>query len=72
MTHTMTRNQIESIITDLAKEYIANYGTTDAVALARDYWYVRDEIEQNRDEDACVTLNDYTRWISSTMNDARK
>jgi len=68
----MTRNQIESIITDLAKEYIANYGTTHAVTLARDYWYVRDEIEQNRDDDAGVTLNDYTRWIASTMNDAKK
>lgn len=68
----MTRNQIAAIIADLTKEYIANYGTTDAEALARNYWYVRDAVEQNRDEKLGITLNDYTRWIASTMNDARK
>jgi hypothetical protein len=67
----MSRNQIASIIADLTKDYIANYGSADAEKLASSYWEVRHRYEEDRDKRAGVTIEDYTQWVSSVINDAK-
>ena len=66
----MTRNDIKTIITNLTKGYIAEFGVPDQPKeLARAYWDVRLDTEIERDTAADVILLDYELWVICVVAD---
>jgi hypothetical protein len=66
----MKRNDIKTIITNLTKGYIAEFGIPhQRKELARAYWDVRLDYEIERDTAAGVNLLDYELWVIGAVAD---
>ena len=66
----MTRNDIKTIITNLTKDYIRQFGVPhQPKVLARAYWDVRHDYEIDRDTAADVILLDYELWVICVVAD---
>ena len=66
----MKRNDIKTIITNLTKGYISEFGIPhQPKELARAYWDVRLDHEIVRDTAADVILLDYELWVICAVAD---
>ncbi len=66
----MTRTDIKTVITNLCRGYIAEFGVPDQPKeLARAYWDVRLDTEIERDTAADVILLDYELWVICVVAD---
>ena len=66
----MSRSQIRTIITDLVKDYIKQFGVPpQPKELAAAYWDMRDVNEIARDAKAGVIFEDYQIWVICAVSD---
>ena len=66
----MKRNEIRTIITNLTKGYIAEFGVPNQPKeLARAYWDVRLDYEIERDTASDVILLDYEFFVMAVVAD---
>ena len=66
----MSRLQIRTIITDLVKGYIKQFGVPhQPKELAGAYWDIRQDDEIERDTKADVMLLDYELWVICALAD---
>jgi hypothetical protein len=66
----MSRSQIRTIISDLVKGYIKQFGAPhQPKLLARAYWDIRQDDEIERDTKAGVIQLDYELWVICAVAD---
>ena len=66
----MKRNEIRTIISDLTKDYIRQFGIPhQPKELAAAYWDIRDDSEIERDEVNDVIQLDYEFWVLAVVAD---
>ena len=66
----MKRNEIRTIISDLTKDYIKQFGIPhQPKELAAAYWDIRDDMEIHRDQVADVIQLDYEFFVVAVVAD---
>lgn len=78
----MNRQNIEQIIRDLFRQNFSLYpesypdSITEAIdtakVTAKGFWDVRTEDEEQRDQEADVTLQDYESWVVAELTTLKK